>query len=206
MAKKSGNARLAVVHGFFGATGSGKTYAALQTIQGARGNAPLFVWSPKEPADNYCKKFGLGLAKTASKMVQIGSTCGGVVYQPKLDDSDKTAFDIFCKLAAHCAPCIVVVDELHTVTQAGRAPSAWKRLVMMGRSAGVQVYGISQRPASVDKDFISNLSAVWCGRLNYADDVQTLAKLLNVRRETVEGLQGHKAISRNMHTGEVSES
>ena len=47
---------------------------------------------------------------------------------------------------------------------------------MTGRHKGLKVIGASQRPASIDKDFLGNCMAIHIGRLAYAEDVRAVAK------------------------------
>ena len=72
---------------------------------------------------------------------------------------------------------------------------------MMGRGYGVEVFALSQRPASIDKDFFSNMSMLHVGRMNFDDDVKTCAKALRVPVVEVQNLTGFKWIERDILAG-----
>lgn len=97
-----------------------------------------------------------------------------------------------------------IVDGLHTVTRPSFAVDGWSELLMMGRGFGTELYGMSQRPASMDKDFLGNGSAVWTGRLAYDEDAKAVANTLRVSPAEILDLPGYQFIQRNTLTGKVT--
>jgi len=97
----------------------------------------------------------------------------------------------------------LVAEELNNVTTPGRAPGPWSDCTSRGRHRGLQVFGLSQRPAGVDKDFFSNATMVRTGRLNYASDISVMADVLQVPRADVAGLLPLQWIQRDMKTGQI---
>lgn len=133
---------------------------------------------------------------------------GAIVLRPPFSaDVRCRMFDRFCRVALAIArnrgSCLAVIDELHLVTEPGRAPPGWSELVLTGRKFGVRAIAASVRPALIDKSFWTVATHVRTGRLNYAEDQRTMANCLSVQIVDVQQLVDHQFISRNMLTGEI---
>ncbi len=72
----------------------------------------------------------------------------------------------------------VVAEELNKVTTPSRAPAPWRELTSRGRHRGIHIIGVSQRPASVDKDFFGMVTEIYAGRLTYDRDRRALAPVI----------------------------
>lgn len=202
-----GNERAPEVVAIMGGTGSGKTTQVLRVLHGKARRRTL-VWSPKEREDNYAGAYmGSVVVRSATDCIHEMRASGTwhVVFVPSLlRKSDEAMFSVVCMAALAARDVCVVVDELHTVTRPNMAPDGWRKLVMMGRSAGCSVIGASQRPASIDKDFFGNCSRVHVRRLGYPEDAKVCAKALGVDAAEVLALSGYKWLERNTLTGKVS--
>ncbi len=124
-----------------------------------------------------------------------------LVFQPSSQNMQQQ-FNFFCKLAFEIGNCLIVVEELNRVTEATKAPPNWQDCTSRGRHKGLMIYGASQRPAGVDKDFFSNATKIRTGRLNFAADIKTLANVLQVASNEIEQLKPLEFIERDMNTGE----
>jgi hypothetical protein len=206
----SGNDNAAKVYAIMGATGCGKTHF-LRKMLARTARKRTLIWSPKEAIDNYAALYpGSKVVTTAGGVLQALKAAGTgplhVVFKPELNRArDEKAFSAVCKFAMAFGNLTFIVDELHTVTKPSWAPDGWSELVMMGRGYGLEIFGLSQRPASVDKDFFSNLSMIHCGRMNFDDDVKTVARALRVKPESVANLHGYGWIERNILTGKTTQ-
>jgi hypothetical protein len=98
----------------------------------------------------------------------------------------------------------MVVEELQMVTRPERAPPAWSSCTLRGRHRELAIFGVSQRPAHVDKNFFANATWIRTGRLNCEDDQRCLANVLAVPRPVIAGLVGHQWIARDMLTGALA--
>lgn len=204
---KSGNARAPEIVAVLGGTGSGKTTEIIRTLHMRRRNRSL-IWSPKEAEDDYAALYGGQVVRTAAACVDALARAGRgpvhLVFVPTLNRAaDEKMFSVVCRAALAARDLVVVVDELHTVTRPALAPDGWAKLVMMGRAAGCSVIGGSQRPASIDKNFLGNCSRIHVRRLGYPEDAKTCAKALGVRPEEVQALAGFKWIERDNLKGIV---
>lgn len=204
----TGNANAAKVVGIMGATGCGKSYFLRQAMARPARQRTL-IWSPKEAIDNYAGMYpGSIVCTTASRVLEVIKRAGRgpfhIVFKPTLDRvKDQALFGVVCKIAMAARNITVVAEEVHTVTRPSWAPDGWSELIMMGRGYGVEVFALSQRPASIDKDFFSNMSMLHVGRMNFDDDVKTCAKALRVPVADVQNLSGHQYIERDILSGKT---
>jgi len=210
MAADKGNNQVARVEAFMGSTGSGKTTRMVARLRKKKRNRTI-IWSPKEAIDNYAALYpGSVVLNTASAVLDVLRAAGAkgsfhIVYVPRLNRKiDQEQFNAVCKMAKAARNLTFIVDELHTVTLPSWSPDGWSELTMMGRGYGIEIFGLSQRPASVDKDFFGNLSSLNTGRLAFPDDCKVIAKALNLPLLEVQGLTGYKWIERNIHTGQMA--
>ena len=205
----SGNSNTAKVIAIMGATGCGKT-TYLKKCLAVKARKRTIIWSPKEAIDDYAALFpGSVLVSSAGEVLDVVRNAGKggfhLVYQPRLNRKvDESQFNVVCKIAMRARNVTFIADELHTVTKPSWAPDGWSELVMMGRGYGTELFGMSQRPASMDKDFLGNCSEVWTGRLAYEDDAKTVAKTLRVTPGEILDLTGYQFIHRNTLTGKTT--
>ncbi len=75
---------------------------------------------------------------------------------------------------------------------------------MTGRHRGLRVIGASQRPASIDKDFLGNCTTIHTGRLAYHEDVRAVAKAMGGDEAGIAALKPLEWIEKNMQTGQIS--
>lgn len=205
-----GNALEASIHAVMGSSGGGKTTHARGRIM-KRKRRRTMIWSPKEAKDNYAAWFpGSVVCTTTAEVLAIVKAAGKrgefhIVFQPSLDRKrDEAQFDVFCRIAFAAENLLFLVDELHTVTRPGWAGDGWSKLVMMGRANGVEIWGLSQRPASMDKNFLGNCTTVHTRRLSYPEDAKTVARSLGVHPSDVTALFGYQWIERDNLTGNVT--
>lgn len=97
-----------------------------------------------------------------------------VSFRPDFERLD-LQFKQFCAAVYAIGNMRVGVEELNEVTKPSYAPPKWKGVCSRGRHRGLQIVGMSQRPASVDKDFIGNATEIYSGRLPFAPDWKSLA-------------------------------
>lgn len=177
--------RAAAIEGYFGATGTGKSTSIKARVPAL--GAPCVIFDPKHeylPALN-------PPATEAAFLENVNGMAPGhapvkwALLRPSFDAAIRARqFGRFCAVALAIARrlgrCVIVIDELHLVTDAGRAPASWLELVQTGRAFGCHILAASIRPASIDKDFWTNVTRVRSGRLNFERDCKTVADCLGV--------------------------
>jgi hypothetical protein len=206
----SGNNQDAEFVAIIGSTGCGKTTELKKRLKQKKRDRTL-IWSPKEPLDNYASFYpGSVVVRTVTEVLHHITRVGKgrpfhIVFQPTLDQArDMAMFDVVCKILLAAKNLTLVVDELHSVTQASNAVHGWRKLNFMGRGYGVHVFGLSQRPASVDKAFMGSLSSIHIGRLPHPPDQKAVAEIIGVHHREIAALNGYQAIQKNMLTGEIT--
>jgi hypothetical protein len=203
MATQRGSANKARIIAAMGASGSGKSTFVKGEL---RRTAPkrLLVW-------DYMREYGEfgAVCSTLGEMHAQVSAAGkgpfALVFQPKKEpEVAKKQFDVFCKIANAAGTVTMVVEELAFVTSPSKSPPGWSMCTLTGRHEAMTIYGLSQRPAAVDKNFFSNATHIRTGRLNFKADQDVLADALQVKREEIQALLPLQWIERDMSTGKVA--
>lgn len=117
-----------------------------------------------------------------------------VMFYPSGDEKVRAKqFAIWCKalmtVSTKQRQVHAVMEELAFVTRPSWAPGPWQEVTLLGRHHGLNVFGTSQRPASVDKDFLGNCTMVHSCRLNYEDDAKVVSKRLGCKPEDLMNLE-----------------
>ncbi|SAK68229.1 AAA-like domain protein [Caballeronia temeraria] len=191
------------IEAVLGASGSGKSSYVKRLMERAR-PARLIVFDP----EGEWSAFGKATSNVADVLAgfRAAGTDGAcrVVFVPSpVPEIAVRQFDAVCRIAFHAERLTFIVDELKSVTTPSRSPVGWGMLTGRGRKRGIVMYGLSQRPASIDKDFLGNCNYVRSGRLTYDEDVRTVAKVLRVPQDDVASLPDLGWIRRDMATGQT---
>lgn len=176
------------IYAVMGATGSGKSVAIKAELR-KRKPRRLIVFDPEEEYG----AFGRRVEKTG-EVLDVLQKCGAdkpfrIVFVPHADPARaETQFELICRAAFHVGNVLLVAEELAAVTKPTKAPVGWGMATTRGRKRGVSIIGASQRPAQIDKAFLSGCTRVRSGRLLYEDDAQVMAKVLGLGKEGVQEL------------------
>jgi len=150
------------------------------------------------------------------QLVTAAGRAGGlsVAFVPSTDKKIRDQqFEFFCRLAigdydrderskTYGGNLTLVCDELHLVTRAGWAPASWGAVTLMGRTEGLSVVGISQRPSALDKDFFYQATTYRTHMLN-GDDVITVAKDTGIPKEKIRALRAFEYLERDAGKNEL---
>ena len=164
----------------FGARGTGKSAWTKQLI--ARlAPARLAVWDLMQEYTDLQAFDNLPAYIRALKAPRFA-----VAFHPSRDDKERERqFDTWCRAMLAAGNLLAVVEELAFVTTPSRAPGPWREMTLLGRHQKhrLSIIGTSQRPASVDKDYIANADIAHCGRLAFPRDAEAVAQVLGVRAD-----------------------
>ena len=153
-----------------GARGSGKSAWVRQYLSKAR-PARLVVW-------DYMHEYPQRAVYSLPELLQLmAAPRWELAYRPNPGRRD-AEFELLCRAVRAARRCTLVVEELAFVTTASRAPPVWRELTLLGRHtthAEASIIGISQRPASIDKDFLACADVIHCGRLANLPDARAVA-------------------------------
>lgn len=183
-----------------GARGSGKSSWLKQY---ARGFGRVLVW---DPMHEYAEAFGVAPIGSLSALVEA-RPAPVVVFAP--DDPalvSAKAFDFFCLVAWTRGAGLVLVDELATVTHAGKALGWWGRLIREGRHRQIEIAGAAQRPAEIDKTIIGNATRLVVFRLGRRADRVLMAEELDIDRAQIDALEPLQFLDADRLTRKVTRS
>lgn len=93
---------------------------------------------------------------------------------------------------------------LRFVTSPSYAPERWSAATMKGRHAGLKIVGISQRPASIDKDFLGNCTRIRTFRLSYPDDRMAVVRAMAEPVDRIEQLGEYEFLQKDLVSGVVT--
>lgn len=176
------------IRAVMGAPGTGKSHYTKAEIARAK---RVLIWDLE---DEYSEE-KISLADLAPMLHKVGN--GGFKWRvvPSTDAAKRQIeFDLFCRMAMAVGNMLLVVEELRFVTQPSKAPAGWAGITLRGRKRGIRVIGTSQRPASIDKDFLGSATLIRCGALNYPEDRKAVAVVMGTTPEEVAKLTGYQAL------------
>lgn len=202
----SNRAAKADINGIIGASGSGKTSYVMAQLK-RRKPKRLLVWDTK--GEFAREGYGVEVRKLADvfAMLKAAGEKGGfkVCYRPRGDSAEmKRQFNLFCLAAFYAKNVTLVAEELSDVTTASHAPEGWRKVTTQGRTEGVTIFGLSQSPAQIDKDFFGNCSLVRTGRLNFDSHIKAMANCMSAPPDEIRNLIIGEFIQRDMNTGKVT--
>jgi hypothetical protein len=201
------NTRNAQLECYFGASGTGKSTSIKRRLTQLSPTVPVVFFDPKHEylrgAIDEATTSEAGFLDRCDAMTNGGAKVG-VLRPPFNSELRIRQFDRFCSvalaLARHFGGCVIVADELHTVTGPQSAPAGWEELVMVGRGWGAHILAASQRPQSIDMGLRTNLTFVRSGRLGEKPDCERVAAKLMVPWEEIAALPNLHYIERDMTT------
>lgn len=183
-----------------GASGSGKSTFVKRAIEQGRPKRLLI----SDPMREYT---GVGvvcshLAQVVGMIEKSGADGFRIVFHYAADDKLRARqFNALCAIALAAGNLTFVAEELKFFTTPSRAPLRWAEVTMTGRHKGLRVIGTSQRPASIDKDFLGNCTLIRTGRLVYPEDISAVAKAMRVPEAEIEALAPLDWIEKDMQSG-----
>lgn len=171
---------------YVGMTGSGKGVSIERRLQELK-PARLLIWDPRDEYERHGQRFE-SLRLLVDAWIRAGAGPLRTRYVPTAQVDPEQAFAVLCRLAFEVGDCTLLAEELSDVTKPSWAPAAWRRCVTQGRHRGMRIMGATQRPALIDKTFLSAATRVRCCMLGYAEDRATMARELDCPVELVQEL------------------
>jgi hypothetical protein len=196
------NALEANIYGVMGSTGSGKSAWVKQALF-KKSLSRVAIWDFKreygvEYADLITENLGQAIRALARKNFRVA-------FRPSFNRKTRVAqFNVWCKAVWQAKNTFCLVEELAMVTTAQHAPEGWQQLTCTGRSEGITIIGLSQRPAQVDKDFFDNCTELHCGYLSGKKSRQVMADELGVTEQEIKDLRPLEYVHKMLRTKEIS--
>ena len=175
------------IEAYIGASGSGKGVSIARRLKQLKPGR-LIIWDPRDEYGHYALPYR-DLAGLVQAVAAANGKSVAVRYVPGASVKLADAFGIVCALAFRAGKCVLLAEELSDVTDASRAPPAWRQCITQGRHQGLHVIGAAQRPALIDKTFLGNATYIRCFTLRYEDDRRAMARALDVPLERINALE-----------------
>lgn len=202
MTRQANNALEAHIYGVMGSTGSGKSlYVKTELLK--KSHTRLAVWDFKREyhtvADLVTESIGAAVAAMSKRRFKVA-------FRPSFNKEIRARqFNVFCKAVWEAKDTLCIVEELAMVTTPQRAPEGWQQLTCTGRSEGITIVGLSQRPAQVDKDFFDNCTELHTGFLAGKRSRQVMAEELGVPESDIAALGPLEYIHKNLRTKDLKQ-
>jgi hypothetical protein len=201
--------RAPAIEAYFGATGTGKSTSIKRRVPEL--GVPVLIFDPKHEylrdRAGDCSERAFIAACNAMAPGAHAPAHWAILRPSFAPELLARQFSRFCVVALAVARargrCVVVVDELHLLTDAsgGGAPSSWLELVRIGRAFGVHILAGSIRPQSIDMDVRTNLTYVRSGRLGEESDCRRVASKLMIDWRELAALPNLEFFERDLLAG-----
>lgn len=195
----------------YGRRGAGKSTCVKRLIRDCR---RLVVW---DPMGEYGRERGIAATSSVAatlRQMQAGWARGfRVAYVPSGDfvaSLHRLSVALWGAQAPYDAgrdprKIMLVVEEMnlgfpHSLP-AGK--DGFLRLILQGRHRGIEIIGVTQRPALVSPNFRSNTAETYCFALADHVDLETLKKQVGKRALELQRLENHRYL--HIAGGQVSE-
>lgn len=177
------------IRAILGAPGTGKSHYLKAEIAKAK---RALVWDME---DEYTDLPAVSLQELPAALHIAGKGAVKLRVVPSADAAIRQVeFDLFCRTAMAVGNLLLLAEELRFVTQPSKSPAGWASVTLRGRKRGVRVIGASQRPASIDKDFLGGATLIRCGALGYPEDRKAVAAVMGIDHALIEKLEGFEVI------------
>ncbi|MBB5190676.1 hypothetical protein HNQ50_001398 [Silvimonas terrae] len=178
-------ANKADIRAILGASGSGKTTYVMQQLRQDKPDR-LLIWDTK---GEFSQEGYAAPVRSISELVAAvrKSEKWKLALIPYGTPNERRKlFDMFAALAFAAGRCTVVAEEISGVAVGGKinAPG-WQDIINRGRTYGLTVYALSQRPALMDKETLGNASVIRCGRLAWKADAKIMADCLFIPQDAL---------------------
>jgi len=116
----------------------------------------------------------------------------------------RSQFEALCALVQAWENCWFLAEELSNVTMPSWAPPAWRMMTTGGRHEGITIIGVSQNPAQIDKQFLSNCTLIHVGQLHEHAHRQAVEKSMDVLPGELSDLVQFQWVEKHRQTGEFT--
>lgn len=172
------------IRAYIGASGSGKGVSVRKHLEAEKPKR-LMVWDPLHEYGSFARRVDkLGDLARAVK----GSAFTVSYYPGPAVATFPEKFAMFCRIAFEAGNLVMLVEELADVTSPSHAPLEWSNCTRKGRHRGLRIVAASQRPASIDKQFLGNCTYIRCFTLRYPSDRAAMAGAMDVPLPEISSL------------------
>lgn len=123
------------------------------------------------------------------------------IFDP-LDPTDSEDFDIFCRVARALGNLYVIIEEFDLFATPFNIPLELQALIKYGRHRGINVVGVSRRPAEVSRLFTSQATRFILFRQIEPRDVQYFRSIIGVAADLLPTLEPFHFLDINFSEGQ----
>lgn len=195
----------AAIWGVMAASGTGKGVWIKDQLRQLK-PARLIIWDFKREYQEFAPLVPSLKAIRAGMLKAGGEGAYRAAYRPQSfgDKAMRAEFEALCSLVQAWEHCTFLVEELSNVTMPGWAPPAWRMMSTGGRHEGIHLIGVSQNPASIDKQFLSNCTLIHVGPLHEHAHRNAVEKSLDVEPGDLSDLVKFQWVEKDRNTGEFT--
>lgn len=106
-----------------------------------------------------------------------------------LDPTDELTFHFFCEIAATFKNLYVIIEEIDLHATPYSIPGQLQRLIKYGRHSGINILGVSRRPAEVSRLFTSQATRFVLFRQIEPRDITYFRSIIGSQAEMLPGLE-----------------
>lgn len=189
-----------------GRTGTGKSYLTMKLLAGLD---RLIVYAPKREEHGYPGVYFDGMEPDGFKRFCLwwyecvrNHVGFRLVYRPN-DLFDIEEFDRVAKLAYACGGLTFVCEELMTYTTERNIGQGFKRLLVAGRTRGINCYMLTQRPYKIPREVTSQAREAFIFATHEPTDLDYITQTFGTETRTkLESLQQYEHVHW-LDTGQV---
>ena len=157
-----------------GRTGSGKSFL---TKRFTRSLKRLIVIDPK--GEMTAGDFRLEAESRDNRHALIEGKPARILFQPDVKEDSETTWQRALELAYDAADCTVYIDEMYLVVPpASKPPQVLTAIITTGRTRGVGIWTLTQRPAWIPLFAVSEADHYFCFRLTLDEDRKRMASFM----------------------------
>lgn len=115
-------------------------------------------------------------------------------FSPEATAHDEIVFDQVLRACYYFKNIQIVVEEVQLLTTAHHLPQWMKNCVFRGRHEGISMIFVTQRPARLHKDLLSQCQHVFVGQLHDRNDLNYISNFVGENQEKIVNLKPGKFI------------
>lgn len=168
-----------------GASGSGKSSIVKKLMQHEKRVIAF------DPDDEYSEEKGFNTSKSCTELLEKVLATKGGAMKTRVVARTPEAFGACASVAFEWGNCAFIAEELagEGRTTPSKAPPDWHKIISRGRKRGINVIGVTQRPAESDKTILGNASHIFVGRMGRHADAKAISREIDVPVETLLNLK-----------------
>jgi len=115
-------------------------------------------------------------------------------FNPEKSAADEATFNAILRVCFYFRNIQIIVEEVQLLTSSHQLPDWMKTCVFVGRHNGISMIFVTQRPARLHKDLLSQCQHVFVGQLHDKNDLNYISNFVGENSETISNLKSGKFV------------